>query len=115
VIARARPGLRLMPAVTLVAGPLMLKQRAAHLVQVAGDHGVQARARAAPVACGDDGDAVPCLLRGELVPGELGRELAQLRRRAGHATHGLPAGIMTRLAPRRSAVAPIASLSRRRA
>ena len=38
---------------------LMLEKRAAHLVRVVGDNGVQAWPCAAPVACGDDGDAVP--------------------------------------------------------
>lgn len=81
-------------AVALDASPLVLEQRAAHLVQVVGDDGVQARACAAPVAHGDDGDPVPGLLGGELVAGELGRQLAQFRWRAGHANHGVPAGTM---------------------
>jgi hypothetical protein len=69
---------RLARTVTLVAGSLMLKERAAHLVRVAGDNGVQAWPSAAPVASGDDGDAAPCLLRSELVARELGRQPAQL-------------------------------------
>jgi hypothetical protein len=75
-----------------LAGPLLLKKHAAHFVQVVGDDGVQTWPRAALVAPGDDGDAVPCLLRGELVARELGRQLAQFRWRAGHANHGVPAG-----------------------
>ena len=73
---------------------LMLKERAAHLVWIAGDNGVQAGPYAAPVASGDDGDAAPCLLRSEVVARELGREPAQLGWYAGHASHGAPAGIM---------------------
>ena len=99
-----------MPTVTLVAGSLMLKKRAAHLVQVIGDHGVQTWPYAAPVASGDDGDAAPCLLRSELVARELGRQLAQLRCCARHADHGVPAGIMICLAPRRPVVAAISTL-----
>src|SRR6516165_7179480 len=66
-----------MPTVTLVAGSLILKKRAAHLVQVIGDNGVQTRPHAAPMAPGDDGDATPGLLCSELVSGELGRQCAQ--------------------------------------
>src|SRR6266566_1433715 len=66
-----------MPALPLAGGPLMLKKHTAHLVQVAGDNGVQAWLCAAPAACGDDGDATPCPLRSELVAGELGGQLAQ--------------------------------------
>jgi len=58
---------------------LMLEKRAAHLVRVAGDNGVQARLRAALTARSDDGPAVPCLLRGEVIVGKLGRQPVQLR------------------------------------
>src|SRR5215471_15676600 len=88
----------------------MLEKRAAHLVRVVGDNGVQAWPCAAPVACGDDGDAVPCLLRSELIARELGRQLAQLRCCAPHADHVVPAGIMICLVPRRPVVAAISTL-----
>lgn len=87
----------------------MLKERAAHLVRVSGDNGVQTWPCAAPVASGDDGDAAPCLLRSELVARELGRQPAQLCWYAGHANHGAPAGIMMCLSPSRSVIAVIAS------
>ena len=58
----------------------MLKQRAAHLIQVVADHDVQTWPCAAAVASGHDGDAAaPFLLRSELVAGELGRQPAQFR------------------------------------
>src|SRR5215471_18994781 len=88
----------------------MLEKRAAHLVRVVGDNGVQAWPCAAPMASGDDGDAVPCLLRSELIARELGRQLAELRCCARHADHGVPAGIMMCLAPRRPVVAAISTL-----
>lgn len=90
----------------------MLKERAAHLVRVVGDNGVQAGPYAAPMASGDDGDAAPCLLRSELVARELGRQPAQLCWYAGHASHGAPAGIMMCLSPSRSVIAAIASSRR---
>jgi hypothetical protein len=77
----------------------MLKERAAHFVRVVGDNGVQAWAYATLVASGDDGDAAPCLLRGEFVARELGRQPIQVCWYAGHANHGAPAGIMMYLAP----------------
>ena len=88
----------------------MLKERAAHLVQVVGDNGVQAWPCAAPEAYGDDGDAAPGLLRRELEARELGRQPGQLRWYAGHANHGTPAGIMMCLRPSRSVIAAVASL-----
>jgi hypothetical protein len=88
----------------------MLKERAAHLVQVVGDNGVQAWPCAAPEAHGDDGDAAPGLLRRELEARELGRQPGQLRWYAGHANHGTPAGIMMCLRPSRSVIAAVASL-----
>ena len=94
----------------MVAGPLVLKECAAHLVQVVGDNGVQAWPRAAPVASGDDGDAAPGRLRRELVARELGRQPGQLRWYAGYANHGTPAGIMMCLSPSRSVIAAAASL-----
>ena len=77
----------------------MLEKCAAHLVRVVGDNGVQTWPCAAPVASGDDGDAVACLLRSELVARDFGRQLTQLRCCARHADHGVPAGIMICLAP----------------
>jgi hypothetical protein len=56
-----------------MAGSLVLTERAAHLVRVVGDNGVQAWPYAAPVASSDDGEATPGLLRSELVARELGR------------------------------------------
>jgi len=98
-----------MLALPLVSGgPLMLKKRSAHLVQVAGDNDVQAWLRAAPAAGGEDGDAIPCLLRSELIAGELGRQLAQFRWQVCHANHGIPAGIMVCRSPRRPVAAAIA-------
>ena len=88
----------------------MLKERAAHLVQVVGDNGVQAWPCAAPEAYGHDGDAAPGLLRRELVARELGRQPGQLRWYAGHANHGMPAGVMMCLRPSRSVIAAVASL-----
>ena len=99
-----------MSAITLLAGRFMLEKRPAHLVRVVGDNGIQARPCAAPVASGDDGDAVPCSLRSELVAGELDRQLAQLRWYVRHADHGVPAGIMICLAPRRPVFAAIPTL-----
>jgi hypothetical protein len=90
----------------------MLKERAAHLVRVVGDNGVQAWPSAAPMAPGDDGGAAPCLLRSELVARELGCEPAQLGWYAGHANHGAPAAIMMWLSPGRSVIAAIASSRR---
>ena len=90
----------------------MLKERAAHLVRVVGDNGVQAGPYAALVASGDDGDAAPCLLRSELVAREFGRQLAQLCWYAGHANHRAPAGIRMCLSPSRSVIAAIASSRR---
>lgn len=103
-----------MSAVTLAGEPFfMLKKRTPHLVQVIGDNGVQTWPHAAPAASGDDGDAVRCLLRGELVARELDRQPAQFRWYAGYANHGAPAGIMMRLSPSRTVVAAIAPSSRR--
>jgi hypothetical protein len=90
----------------------MLKERAAHLVRVVGDKGVQAWPAAAPVASGDDGDAAPCLLRSELVARELGRQPAQFCWHAGHANHGAPAGIMMYLSPSRPVITAIVSSRR---
>ena len=81
---------------TLVRDRFVLEKHAAHLVHIIGDHGVQAWPRAAPAACGDDGDAVPGLLRSELVARELGRQLAQFR---WHANHSMPTGIMIGIGP----------------
>jgi hypothetical protein len=92
----------------------MLQERAAHLVRVVGDNGVQAWPCAVPATSGDDGDAVPCLLRSEVVARELGRQPGQLGWHAGHANHEAPAAIMMRLSPSRLIIAAIAS-SRRRA
>ena len=88
----------------------MLEKRAAHLVRVVGDNGVQAWPCAAPLAGGEDGDAVPGSLRSELIARELGRQLAQLRCCAPHADHGVPAGIMICLVPGRPVVAAISTL-----
>jgi hypothetical protein len=89
----------------------VLRERPAHLVQVAGDDGVQARPGAAPVPPGHDGDAAARPLGGELVAGELGSQPAQLRRRARHAGHEVPAGIMMCRVPAGSVVAVTASRS----
>jgi len=68
----------------------MLKQRAAHLIQVVADHGVQTWLGAAAVAPGHDGDAAaPFLLRSELVAGELGRQPAQFRWCSGRTDDGI--------------------------
>ena len=90
----------------------MLKERAAHLVRVVGDNGVQAWPCAALVASGDDGDAAPCLLRSEVVAWELGRQPGQLCWYASHANHGALAGIMMCLSPSRSVIAAVASSRR---
>ena len=86
----------------------MLEKRAAHLVRVVGDNGVQAWPCTAPLAGGEDGDAVPRSLRSELVARELGRQPGQFRWCVGY--HVGPAGIMMCPLPRRSVVAVIVSL-----
>lgn len=97
-----------MLPVSLLAGPLMLKEGAAHLVRVAADNGVQARPCAPAMALGHDGEAAACLVRGELVTRELGRQPAELCWHPGHANHRAPAGIAMPLPPGRSVVAAMA-------
>jgi len=63
---------------------LALQEGIAHLVDVGGDHDAQARPLRAVLADGDDGGAVPCRLRAEVVTGELGRQLIQSRGFAAH-------------------------------
>ena len=79
----------------------MLKERAAQLVRVVADNGVQAWPCAPTVSLGDDGQAVPGLLHGELVTRELGRQTAELRWYLGYANHRAPTGITMPLSPGR--------------
>ena len=98
-----------MLAVSLVAGALMLKERAAQLVRVAADNGVQAWPRAPAMALGNDGEATPGLVRAELITRELGRQPAVLCRYPGHANHRAPAVVAMPLSPGRSVLAAMAS------
>lgn len=87
----------------LLGGSLVLKKRTALFARVAGDNDIHAWPRAAPLARGDDRDAISRLLRGELEARKLGRQLDQFRVRAVHVDHVVTATMM-RLSPRRSSL-----------